>query len=78
MKITKQRYVEYVISTPISMNTCTNLADHLDEISHDAINDYLRRENHTPHTVWDLAKPFINNSSEAYLVVDDSVQDKRY
>ena len=40
MKITKQRYVEYVISTPINY-TCTNLADHLDDISHDAINDYL-------------------------------------
>ncbi len=77
MKITKQRYVEYVISTPINY-TCTNLADHLDDISHDAINDYLRREKHTSHTVWELAEPLINNSSEAYLVADDSVQDKSY
>ncbi len=77
MKITKQRYVEYIISTPINY-TCTNLADHLDDISHDAINDYLRREKHTAHTVWELAQPLINNSSEAYLVVDDSVQDKSY
>jgi len=77
MKITKQRYVEYIISTPINY-TCTNLADHLDDISHDAINDDLRREKHTAHTVWELAQPLINNSSEAYLVVDDSVQDKSY
>ena len=48
MKITKQRYVEYIISTPVNY-TCTNLADHLDNISHDAINDYLRRERHTAH-----------------------------
>ena len=78
MKITKQKYVEYLISTPINY-TCTNLADHLDdEISHDAINDYLRRENYTPHTIWELAKPLINNSKEAYLVFDDSVQNKQY
>ncbi len=32
------------IGTPINY-TCTHLADHLDGgISHDAINDYLRRE----------------------------------
>jgi Transposase DDE domain len=77
MKITKQHYVEYVISTPVNY-TCTNLADHLDDISHDAINDYLRHEKHTAHTLWELAQPLINNSSEAYLVIDDSVQDKSY
>ncbi|HRZ35466.1 MAG TPA: transposase [Candidatus Paceibacterota bacterium] len=77
MEITKQRYVEYVISTLINY-TCTNLANHLDGISHDAINDYLRRERHTAHTVWELAEPLINNSNEAYLILDDSVQDKSY
>ena len=75
MKITKQRYVEYIISTPINY-TCTNLADHLDDISHDAINDYLRREKHTAHTIWELAEPLINNSHDSYLILDDSVQDK--
>ena len=77
MKITKQRYVEYIISTPINY-TCTNLADHLDDISHDAINDYLRREKHTAHTIWELAEPLINNSRDSYLILDDSVQDKNY
>ena len=38
MKITKQRYVEYVISTPINY-TCTNLAAHLEQISHDTVRD---------------------------------------
>lgn len=77
MKITKQQYVKYVISTPINY-TCTNLANHLDGISHDAINDYLRREKHTAHRVWELAEPLINNSSEAHLIFDDSVQDKSF
>ena len=67
--------MEYVISTPINY-TCTNLADDVDNISHDAINDYLRREKHTTRQGWELAEPWINNCTEAYLVLDDSVQDK--
>ena len=44
MKMTRQTYVEYIIGTPINY-TCTHLADHLtDGISHDVVNDYLRRE----------------------------------
>ena len=66
MKITKQRYVEHIISTPVNY-TWTNRAGHLEGISHDAINYYLRRKNHTAHTLWELAHPLINNSSEAYL-----------
>ena len=77
MSITKQQYVEYVISTPVNF-TCTNLATHLEQVSHDAVNDYLRREKHTAHTLWEFAEPLINNSSESYLVLDDSVQDKNY
>ena len=77
MKITKQGYVEYVISTPINY-TCTNLAAHLEQVSHDAVNDYLRREKHTSHTLWEFAQPLINNCGESFLVLDDSVQDKSY
>ncbi len=47
-----------------------------DGISHDAVNDYLRRERHSAHTLWELAKPLINNSNGAYLIIDDSVQNK--
>lgn len=75
--ITKQRYVEYLISTPVNF-TCANLADHMDTASHDAINDYLRREKYTARHLWDLAEPLINDGPEAYLIVDDSVQDKRH
>jgi len=77
MKITKQGYVEYVISTPINY-TCTNLAAHLEQVSHDAVNDYLRREKHTSHTLWEFAQPLINNCEESFLVLDDIVQDKSY
>ena len=41
--ITKQKYVEYLVSTPINY-TCTNLAEHLEGMSHDAVSDFLKRE----------------------------------
>ena len=75
--ITKQQYVQYLISTPVNY-TCTNLADHLEGTSHDAVNDYLRREKHAAHHLWELAEPLIHNRSDSYLIVDDSVQDKRH
>jgi len=75
--ITKQQYVEYLLSTPVNY-TCANLADHLDDVSHDAVSDYLRRERHTARKVWELAQPLITDSPDTYLILDDSVQDKRY
>ena len=77
MTITKQQYVGYVISTPVNY-TCTNLAAHLERVCHDAISDYLRREKHTAHTLWEFAEPLINNSSESYLILDDSVQNRTF
>jgi len=75
--ITKQQYVEYLICT-IGNFTSTNLADHLDDVSHDVITDYLSRERLTARGLWDLVERLIEDSLEAFLIVDDSVQDKRY
>jgi hypothetical protein len=35
----------------------TNLANHLDEISHDRINRYLRGEKLTPRLRWENVQP---------------------
>jgi hypothetical protein len=78
--MTKQQYIEYLIATPANY-TCTNLAEHLtgeQAESHDAISDYLRREKLTPRGLWEVVGPRIDNRPDAYLIVDDSVQDKRY
>jgi len=75
--ITKQKYVEYLISTPINY-TCTNLAEHLDDVSHDVVSNYLKRERLTARHLWELSCGLIDDSPEAYLIIDDSVQDKRY
>ncbi len=75
--MTKRQYIEYLISTP-SNYTCSNLAEHLEGVSHDVVSDYLQRDKLTARSLWELARSLIKDSSESYLIVDDSVQDKRY
>ena len=75
--ITKLQYVEFLIST-VGNFTGTHLAEHLDGISHDTITDFLRSERVTAGHLWELVQGLIDDSPDAFLIVDDSVQDKRY
>src|SRR4051812_15831023 len=75
--ITKRQYVEYLVSTPINY-TCSNLAEHLDDVSHDAVTDYLERERQTARHLWELARSLVDDTPDAFLIIDDSVQAKRY
>ena len=75
--ITKKQYVEYLVSTPKNC-TCTYLAEHLEDVSHDVVNDFLHQKRYLPREVWKLVKDRIEDSKAAFLLVDDSVQDKRY
>jgi hypothetical protein len=75
--IIKKQYVEYLISTPKHC-TCTYLAEHLEDVSHAVVNDFLRQKRFLPREVWQLVKDRIEDSKEAFLSVDDSVHDKRY
>jgi SRSO17 transposase len=75
--ITKRQYVEYLLNTPVNY-TCSNLAEHLDGVSHDAASDFLQRGRVTANRLWELVEPLLNNTEEAVLIVDDSVQNKQY
>ena len=77
--ITKQQYVAYLISTSGNY-TGSHLAEHLDDVSHDVITDYLRirSERLTSRSLWELLAPLLSDGSDACLILDDSVQDKRY
>lgn len=75
--LTNKQYIEYLISTPVNY-TCSNLAQHLEKVSHDAVSDFLSRQHLTAHDLYKLVRPLLNDSDAAYLIVDDSVQDKRY
>jgi len=77
---TKRQYVEYLIATTGNY-TCAHLAEHLEgdqAVSHDAISDFLRRDKLTPRGLWATVQPLLADGPTAYLLVDDSVQDKRY
>jgi SRSO17 transposase len=50
----------------------------MESVSHDAVSDYLAREKATARQIWELAKEIIKDDEGSYLIVDDSVQDKRY
>jgi len=77
-KLTKRQYVEYLLATP-SNYTCSNLAEHLDpKASHDAVSDFLGRERFSARHLWELARALIHDGTGAYLLLDDSVQDKRH
>ena len=73
----KKEYVEYLLSTPFNY-TCTNLADHKSSVSHDAVSDFLRRERFTPGQLWQIVEPHLDDTDQSVVIVDDSVQDKRY
>ena len=75
--ITKKQYVEYLVSTPKNC-TCTYLAEHWEDVSHDVVNDCLHQKRFLPREVCKLVKDRIADSKEACLIVDDSVHDQRY
>lgn len=75
--ITKLQYVEFLISTMTNF-TGTHLAEHLDGVSHDTISDFLQSEQLTARPLWELVRGLIADSPKAFLIADDSVQDKRY
>ena len=42
------------------------------------VSDFLRNSKFTPKDVWELVKNRIDDREEAFLLVDDSVQNKQY
>lgn len=75
--ITKKQYIEYLLTTPINY-TCSNLSEHLENVSHDVVTDFLQNSRFTPRDLWDLVENRIDDSEEAFLLVDDSVQNKKH
>ena len=75
--ITQSKYLDYLLSTPKNY-TCTHLAAHLPDVSHDKVNRFLRNNTFSSSQLTELVAPLLHDSPEAFLLVDDSVQDKRY
>jgi len=76
-KFTKLDYCHYLLSSPVNY-TLTNLADHLQDFSHDTINRYLGGETLTPRLLWEQVKPLLVECLDAFLLFDDTVLDHRF
>jgi hypothetical protein len=48
--------------------TITNLPEHLESISHDAINCYLKSENLTSRLLWDKVKEVVEPDGNGYII----------
>lgn len=58
--------------------TITNLANHLENVSHDTINRYLKTENFDDQNLWGNVKDEIVTNTEGYLIFDDTVLNKEH
>lgn len=77
MSFSKLDYCQSLLSNPVNY-TVTNWADHLDGISHDRINRYLRGEKLMSRLLWENVKPSLTADPNAYLIFDDTMLDKRF
>lgn len=77
MEFTKLDYCQYLLSSQVNY-TLTNLADHLENFSHDTINRYLKGEKLSPRLLFEQVEGLLERDPEAYLVFDDTVLDKSF
>lgn len=55
MGVTRLDYCQYLLVSQINY-TLTNVANHTETFSHDAVNRYLAGEKLTPRLVWETVK----------------------
>ena len=70
-------YCQYLLKSHRNY-TITNLAKHLENISHDTINRYLRTESLNSQDLWRNVKEELLPDTAAYLIFDDTVINKKY
>lgn len=77
MKATRLSYCQYLLLSQMNY-TLTNFADHSEEMSHDAINRYLRNDHVTGSAVWNNVRREVVFSPNGYIVFDDTIADKNF
>jgi hypothetical protein len=76
-KATRLNYCQFLLSSQTNY-TITHYADHVEELSHDVVNRYLRDEKLTPQLVWEHTRDQIVMDESGYIVFDDSIIDKNF
>ncbi len=73
--VTRLDDCQYLLVSQIN-DTLTNVADHGEQFSHDAINRYLGDERVTPRLVWENVRGQVVPTPWGYVLFDDTVLDK--
>jgi hypothetical protein len=77
MRFTKLDYCQYLLSSQVNY-TLTNLAEHLDQFSHDTINRYLRSEKLSPRLLFEQVEELLERDPDVYPIFDDAVLEKSF
>lgn len=74
---TRIDYCHYLLVSQMNF-TLTNMAEHHERFSHDAMNRYLRGDKLTARMIWESVRGQVVMSKLGYVVFDDSILDKNY
>lgn len=77
MKATLDLYGQFLLSSQINY-TCTFLADHLEGLTHDNVQYFLKNKRFSPRQIWQRLKHEIILSPNGYIIFDDTVLDKSH
>ena len=77
MKATLKLYGQFLLSSQINY-TCTFLADHLEGLTHDNVQYFLKSNRFSPRQIWQRLKHEIVLSPNGYIIFDDTVLDKSH
>src|SRR6185503_5083586 len=77
MRPTRLNDCQYLLISPINQ-PLTNFANHTKDMSHDAINRFLSKDQMTPRLVWDNVRDSITPCADGDLVFDDTIVDQDF
>ena len=70
-------YCQYLLSSQVNY-TLTNYSEHVETVTHDAMNKYLSEKHIPPRMIWDQICSKITFSDRGYILFDDTVLNKEY
>jgi len=74
-KMNRVGYSQFLLSSQTNY-TLTYFAEHVAEVSHDAINRYLAKDKLSPALLWEHVANDVITSEHGYFIFDDTVLDK--
>jgi hypothetical protein len=77
LKVTAQLYGQFLLSSQINY-TCTYLAAHMEGLTHDNVQYFLKASRFALRQIWQQVRHQIKLCSDGYIIFDDTVLNKEY